>query len=60
VSPNSEGEGLANTRKRLQELYGEQQQFELRNATPAGGAIAKVRLPFHMAPLPEAEVQPAW
>jgi two-component system LytT family sensor kinase len=60
VSPNSEGEGLANTRKRLQELYGDQQQFELRTATPSGGAIAKVRLPFHMAPLAEAEVQPAW
>lgn len=59
VSPNSEGEGLANTRKRLQELYGDQQQFELRTATPTG-AIAKVRLPFHMAPLPEAEVQAAW
>jgi two-component system LytT family sensor kinase len=60
VSPNGDGEGLANTRKRLQELYGDQQQFELRAATPAGGAIAMVRLPFHTAPLLEAEVQAAW
>jgi sensor histidine kinase YesM len=60
VSPNGDGEGLANTRKRLQELYGDQQQFELRTATPAGGAIAMVRLPFHTAPLLAAEVQAAW
>jgi two-component system LytT family sensor kinase len=60
VSPNGEGEGLANTRKRLQELYGDQQEFELRTATPAGGAIAMVRLPFHTAPVLEAEVQAAW
>jgi LytS/YehU family sensor histidine kinase len=60
VSPNGEGEGLANTRKRLQELYGDQQEFELRTATAAGGAIAMVRLPFHTAPVLEAEVQAAW
>lgn len=60
VSPNGDGEGLANTRKRLQELYGDQQQFELRTVTPAGGAIAMVRLPFHTAPVLEAEEQVAW
>ena len=50
VMPNAIGEGVANTRKRLQELYGDQQQFELRPASPDGGAIASVRLPYHTEP----------
>jgi two-component system, LytTR family, sensor kinase len=61
VSPNANGEGLANTRKRLQELYGDEQQFELRAASPEGGAIVTVRLPFHTAPVQAgAELEPAW
>jgi two-component system LytT family sensor kinase len=59
-SPNAEGEGLANTRKRLLELYGDQQEFELRMATPSGGAVAFVRLPFHTTPMLAAEAQVAW
>ena len=51
VTPNVAGEGVANTRKRLHELYGDQQRFELRSASPDGGAIAVVRLPYHTAPL---------
>jgi two-component system, LytTR family, sensor kinase len=60
TSPNGEGEGLANTRKRLLELYGAQQEFELRMATPSGGAVAFVRLPFHTTPVLPAELQVAW
>ena len=61
VSPNANGEGLANTRKRLQELYGDEQQFELRAASPEGGAVVTVRLPFHTAPVQAgAELEPAW
>lgn len=60
VMPNGAGEGVANTRKRLQELYGDQQQFELRQASPDGGAIATVRLPFHTMPLVEMEAHSAW
>jgi len=60
TSPNGEGEGLANTRKRLLELYGDHQEFELRMATPSGGAVAFVRLPFHTTPMLAAVVQVAW
>ena len=54
VAPNAHGEGVANTRKRLQELYGDQQQFDLTCASADGGAIATVRLPFHTSTLAEA------
>jgi hypothetical protein len=40
-----EGVGLANTRARLHQLYGERQQFALANA-PEGGALVQVTLPF--------------
>jgi two-component system LytT family sensor kinase len=60
VTPNGSGEGVANTRKRLQELYGDQQQFELRPASAGGGALARVRLPYHTAPLVEAEALSIW
>lgn len=57
---NGAGEGVANTRKRLQELYGDQHRFELRQASPDGGAIAVVRLPFHTTPFVEMEAHAAW
>jgi two-component system LytT family sensor kinase len=60
VSPNGSGEGVANTRKRLQELYGDQQRFELRSASPDGGAIVTVRLPYHTAPLAQVEAHSIW
>ena len=60
VRPNATGEGVANTRKRLEELYGDQQSFELRQASPDGGAIVTVRLPFHTTSLVEAEAPAAW
>jgi len=42
------GVGLANTRERLQRLYGELQAFELEPAT-GGGARVRLRFPFHVA-----------
>jgi two-component system LytT family sensor kinase len=41
-----EGIGLANTRARLRELYGNRCQFEYGNV-PAGGASVRMSLPFH-------------
>ena len=40
------GVGLANTRARLFELYGEAGTLDVENA-PGGGVIATVRLPYH-------------
>lgn len=41
------GLGLANTRARLQELYGPRHRFELTNApAPAHGALATIEIPF--------------
>lgn len=42
------GLGLRNTRARLEQLYGEDQQFSLRSAD-GGGVVAEVILPFHTA-----------
>ncbi len=42
------GVGLANTRARLAELYGDRATLEIANAG-GGGAIATVRLPYHEA-----------
>ena len=60
VSPNGSGEGVANTRKRLQELYGDQHRFELGSASPDGGAVVTVRLPYHTAPLAQVEAHSIW
>jgi two-component system, LytTR family, sensor kinase len=43
------GVGLANTRSRLEQLYGAEQSFELRAGQPAG-AVATLSLPFHTTP----------
>jgi hypothetical protein len=44
-----EGIGLANTRARLQELYGKRCKFEYGNA-PGGGASVRMSIPFRSAP----------
>ncbi|MBI1808158.1 MAG: histidine kinase [Ignavibacteria bacterium] len=41
-----EGIGLSNTRARLQQLYGAEQNFDLRNCEH-GGVIATITIPFH-------------
>ena len=41
------GVGLANTRERLQQLYGEDQRLDLENA-PEGGLEVTVGLPFSL------------
>ena len=50
------GIGLANTRARLQQLYGDAAQLTVENVEP-GGALVTMVLPYHMAPGPsETEV----
>ena len=44
--PGRDGMGLANTRARLQLIYGDDQALEC-ITPPDGGAIVRVRLPFH-------------
>jgi hypothetical protein len=45
------GVGIANTRARLANLYGEAASFSLRPRTDGPGAIAEVALPYHEIPL---------
>jgi len=40
------GVGLANTRARLQAMYGERASITIENR-PSGGVVATVRLPYH-------------
>jgi two-component system, LytTR family, sensor kinase len=51
----SAGLGLANARRRLRELYGEEQAVNVSDA-PGGGVTARVSIPFHDAPGVAAEV----
>jgi hypothetical protein len=46
--PSRNGIGLANTRARLEQLYGDAQSLEFGNL-PEGGAFVHVTLPFHAA-----------
>jgi signal transduction histidine kinase len=55
------GVGLANTRARLQQLYGGSYRFDIANA-PAGGAVVTLELPLHGSPHrtgPPAELAPS-
>lgn len=46
-SGGGSGLGIANTRARLQELYGPSHRFDLTNApAPAGGALATIEIPY--------------
>jgi signal transduction histidine kinase len=51
--PPVDGVGLANTRARLQQLYGKAHEFLLLNA-PSGGLLVRILVPWHEAPAPEA------
>lgn len=44
------GIGLGNTRRRLEQLYGDDQRLEIRNR-PGGGTVATLELPFHLSTL---------
>jgi two-component system, LytTR family, sensor kinase len=48
--PNGSGVGLANTRARLRQLYGDAQRLELADA-PGGGLRVVVRVPLHLEPV---------
>jgi len=47
-----EGIGLANTRRRLAQLYGAEQRLDL-DAGPDGGLSVTARIPWHVAPVTE-------
>jgi len=46
--PRGLGRGLSNARERLWHLYGDRQSLSLQSAVGTQGAIAEVRLPFHL------------
>jgi sensor histidine kinase YesM len=46
--PQREGVGLANTRARLEQMYGTEQSLELRNG-PGGGLTITISLPYRAA-----------
>jgi len=46
TAPSDDGVGLANTRARLQELYGDAQCLTLEQALPSGGTRVVVMIPF--------------
>jgi two-component system, LytTR family, sensor kinase len=48
-SPEDQGVGLANTRARLQQLYGHEGKLEIDNCD-RGGAIVTMSIPFHRVP----------
>jgi LytS/YehU family sensor histidine kinase len=47
-APPREGVGLSNTRKRLQQLYGDGFKFEF-NTAESGGLVVSVAIPFRIA-----------
>ncbi len=45
----ADGVGLANTRSRLQRLYGDDHNFGMANAAE-GGLVVTLEIPFHVKP----------
>jgi signal transduction histidine kinase len=52
----SDGVGMANTRRRLHEMYGADGSLTL-TTPPEGGTLVEVRLPFRTSPVPHAAPQ---
>ena len=48
-TPRDDGVGLANTRARLEELYGDDQCLTMEPSSPAGGTGVIIELPFRPA-----------
>jgi two-component system, LytTR family, sensor kinase len=46
-APRREGIGVANTRARLAQLYGESHRFEMSNV-PEGGLLVTIAVPYHV------------
>jgi two-component system LytT family sensor kinase len=46
--PRREGIGVANTRARLEQMYGQKHRFEMMNA-PGGGLLVTIAVPYHTA-----------
>jgi len=51
VTDGESGVGLANTRRRLAELYGDQASLQMR-AAPGTGTTVEVRLPLRVESVP--------
>ncbi|HKR60605.1 MAG TPA: histidine kinase, partial [Pyrinomonadaceae bacterium] len=47
ANPNGKGIGIANTRARLQRLYGVEQKLDL-DAADGGGTVVALQIPFHL------------
>jgi two-component system, LytTR family, sensor kinase len=47
-NPPGKGVGLANTRSRLEQLYGPQQRMQFSKPAAASGLIVTIELPFHL------------
>jgi sensor histidine kinase YesM len=52
-SSEDEGIGLANTRARLQQLYGQDARLEIENGNH-GGVVVTMNIPFHQS---DAEIE---
>jgi len=57
LQPMREGIGIANTKARLFQMYGDRARFELRNASPTG-CVVSIRIPMREVTSARSEVNP--